>query len=137
MGIAGNLGYTIGAIIVGLELVVGLFGLITKNSLYGKTLIIPALILYTFITLTFGAGLIYIIRGQILSDDSGTQAAGITGFVGLASALVLVGGALVLYILGTNDGIHTQMFNYFTSVLILQFCLMTTISVVINKARIL
>ena len=128
-----SLRYTIGGIVIAIIFVLGLVALSMKSRLYGKVSIIPPLIAYTIATLTFGAGLIYIINKQFLSDDLGTQVIGIRNFIGVASALVLIGGGLTLHILGAQGIINVQAYNYFASFLILQFCLMTSIAVTINK----
>jgi len=135
MDVGTKLGYTIGGVVVAIIFVLGLITLFMKNHLYGKVSIIIPLISFVFVTLTFGAGLIYVIQTQLLSDDSDIQRTGIRNFIGVASTLVIIGGGLVLHILKGQSTINIQAYNYFASFLILQFCLMTTIVVTINKVR--
>ena len=128
--------YVVAGIIGGIVLIAGLFGLSTKTNNYGKNNIIPALIFYTLITVVVGSSIVYIVQGQILSSDPKISRQGILTFITAAGLLLMLGGAAIMYIVYGGQGIvQTQGFNYFASVLIFQFCLMTAIVVVTNKYR--
>jgi len=128
--------YVVAGIIGGIVLIAGLFGLSTKTNNYGKNYIIPALIFYTLITVVVGSSIVYIVQGQILSSDPKISRQGILTFITAAGLLLMLGGAAIMYIVYGGQGIvQTQGFNYFASVLIFQFCLMTAIVVITNKYR--
>jgi len=133
--VATNLGYIVSGTVITVLLVVGLIALMGKNSLYGKSSVLMPIIFYTLSTITFGAGLIYILYWQILSTDPGTQTMGMKSFVGAAAAMVLLSAAILSHILQGQGMINVQSFNFFASFLIFQFCLMTTIIIIINKIR--
>jgi hypothetical protein len=133
--IATNLGFIVSGTVIAVLFVVGLVALSMKDRLYGKSSVLMPIIFYTLSTIAFGAGLIYIIYGQILSTDPPTQILGVKAFIGAASVMVLIGFALVSHILQGQGMVNVQSFNFFASFLIFQFCLMTAIAVTINKIR--
>jgi hypothetical protein len=128
--------YVVGGIIGAIVLIAGLFGLSTKSNNYGKNYIIPALIFYTLVTTIVGSCIVYVVKGQIMSPDPKINRQGILTFITAVGVLLMLGGAAMMYIVYGGQGIiQTQGFNYFASVLIFQFCLMTAIVVVTNKYR--
>ena len=128
--------YVVAGIIAGVVFIAGLFGLSTKTNNYGKNNIIPALIIYTLVTVIVSSSIVYIVQGQILSSDPKISRQGILTFITAAGLLLTLGGAAIMYIIYGGQGIvQTQGFNYFASVLIFQFCLMTAIVVITNKYR--
>jgi len=135
MKIAVTLGYILSGSVITILFIVGIIMILTKNSLYGKTSVLIPIISYTLTTIIFGAGLIYVLYNQILSDDPDIQINGVKIFIGGATTLLVLSAMYMYFILQAQATINVQSFNFFASFLIFQFCLMTTIVTVINKIR--
>jgi len=128
--------YIVGAIFTAIVLIVGLFALSMKSNNYGKNYLVAGLIVLTIFTISADSVMFYVVHDQILSDDGPTNRKGIKTFITIAAILLLFGGALLMYVLYSAQGvIQIQGFNYFASFMIFQFCLMTAITVIINKSR--
>jgi len=129
--------FTIAGIVYGIVFTLGALALLNKDKLYGskygsKLVIFPVL-LFTLITVTFGAGLIYIQHAYLLTDDSNTQQSGIKYFIGVAATLFILGGVFTNYILHGQGIINVQGFNLFSSFLVLEFSVMAVLTVIISK----
>ena len=132
---ATTLGFIVSGTVITVLFIIGVFALSMKNRLYGKSSVLLPIIFYTVSTVSFAAGLIYILYGQILSTDPGTQKLGVKSFVGAAATLILLSIPFINHILGGQGMINVQSFNFFASFLIFQFCLMAAIVTIINKIR--
>jgi hypothetical protein len=115
----------------------GIFAVYTKKKVMHESNSIIAIIAFIVSVVAFGSGIIYIIRWQIGADDAATQEYGISNFVWAASAFVVISGGLFMHILSKQSLINVQSINYFASFMIFEFCLMSTIAILINRARIL
>jgi len=129
--------YTIFGVTMSILFLISAFALYAKNKFYGNQSIVIAIIAFTLLTIAFGSGIIYITKWQIDAKDAATQKTGIRNFIWSASAFLVINGALLMYIIQQQSAINIQGFNYFASFLIFEFCLMSTIVILIHKARIL